>query len=152
MIRSKYFSPSELIEPSILEVLKDETAMCIVGQFICDCLYKLREDYEDAVKCADKYKSASDLWITINGNYHGSRFKYSGVRSKNCPIGAKYSKHKLGIAFDLKCTHLGILLYLIKNHWDSYYISRIENPEVTLHRGWIHVEFGFSNDLIIFNP
>ena len=152
MIRSRYFKPHELIEPSILEVLKDETAMCLIGQFICDCLDTLRSEYEDAVRLAGRYNSAKDGWITINGNYYGQTFKYSGVRSKNCPIGAKHSKHKLGIAFDLKCLHLDLLLYLVKNHWGNYHVARIENPDITVPRGWLHVEFGFGQELTIFNP
>ena len=152
MIRSKYFRPHELIEPSILKLLKDELAMCLVGQFVCDSLDKLREEYEEAVRCAGDYNSPRDAWIVINGKWYGEKFQYSGVRSKTCKVVAKHSKHKIGIAFDLKCDHLDTLLWLIENHWENYNISRIENPDITVPRGWIHVEFGFEEELKVFNP
>lgn len=154
MIKSKKFKPSELFEPSILEVLAEETAMELIGQVIIDNLDQLRLDYESMVIALCRYNNPSDVWITINGNYFGEIFKYSGVRSKDCPIGAEFSTHKKGNTFDLKCAHLDILLALVKTYSKLYQIKRIENPDVTVSRGWLHVEFSemMVEDLIIFNP
>ena len=154
MIKSKKFKPAELIEPTILEVISDELAMGLIGQIIIDNLDRLRIDYEAMVQAMGRYTQPSDVWFTMNGNYHGELFQYSGVRSKDCPIGAEYSSHKKANTFDIKCAHLDILVSLVKTYNKSYQIRRLENPDVTVPRGWLHVEFSEESvgDLIIFNP
>lgn len=154
MIKSKKFKPSELFEPSILEVVAEETAMELIGWVIVSNLDQLRLDYESMVRALGRYKNPSDVWITINGNYFGEIFKYSGVRSKDCPIGAEFSTHKKANTFDLKCAHLDILLALVKTYSKLYRIKRIENPDVTVSRGWLHIEFSRESvgDLVLFDP
>jgi hypothetical protein len=127
--------------------------MSKIGKDTLDGLDKLREDYENAVIIAERNKSPKDCWIVINGRWgwFRSRFKYSGVRTKDCKMGARKSKHKEYKAFDLKCKHMDILFYLIENHYKTYGINRLENPKVT--KTWAHCEFEiWPESLKIFNP
>lgn len=154
MIKAKKFTPSELFEPTILKVVTEETAMKMIGQVVIDNLDHLRIDYEEMVHALGRYTQPSDVWFTINGNYQGNLFSYSGVRSKDCLIGAKYSTHKDGTTFDIKCVHLDILLALVKTYSELYQIKRIENPDITVPRGWLHIEFSelSTGTLLIFDP
>lgn len=154
MIKAKKFTPSELIEPSILKVVTEEAAMKLIGQVVIDNLDHLRIDYEEMVHALGRYTQPSDVWFMINGNYGGELFQYSGVRSKDCPIGVEYSTHKDGTTFDIKCAHLDILLALVKTYSELYQIKRIENPNITILRGWIHIEFSENpvGTLLIFDP
>jgi len=45
-----------------------------------------------------------DKWgpCTINDWFWGGKFKWSGLRTKDCKIGAVYSDHRFAQAFDLK--------------------------------------------------
>ena len=82
---------------------------------------------------------------------------WCGLRTPSCPIGAKLSKHKYGVAFDLHCksiARLNELAMLIKNHGQSFGIVRVESYNVTLHKGYIHCEFGTEivEKPYFFNP
>lgn len=142
MIKSKYFTQSELIEPTILEILRPSLCARLIKPDVVDRLDGLREEYERRVRFLIPNFKPMDYFIFINGDYCGQTFKYSGVRSKHCPEGAMHSAHKNGYAFDLKCLHLELLLDIILGMNFILGITRIENPEITVSRGWIHVEFG----------
>lgn len=152
-IKSFFFKPAELIEPSVLEKIGPQNSLKIIGQWRLNKLDELRFDYEKEVKKRGLYSGPRDKWLHINGKYAGQIFKYSGLRSQDCPIGAEKSKHKEGTTFDLKCRHMVVLLYLIKDNWRKYSIKRMENPKVTFYRGWIHVEIDkVGVKLYVFNP
>jgi hypothetical protein len=147
----KYFTIGELVQPEIITALGAERCVDKIGWFVATGLDFIREDYEKEVKARGLFKSKSDAWIIINGRFGGMNFKYSGVRAPDCPIGAKFSKHKEWRAFDLKCNHLDVLVEIIKERHQFYGINRIENPEIT--KTWLHVEFGHvEHYLYIFNP
>lgn len=94
--------------------------------------------------------------ITVNTWHTGGNYKNSGVRAPDCSIGAMYSAHKFGTAFDLKFKdHKPEYVYFhILNNQDKYpYISRMENAEIT--KTWLHCEFSTNprkGDILIFNP
>ena len=46
--------------------------------------------------------------VTINNWYYGGEYKYRGVRPHNCKVGAKYSQHKSGRAFDFTVEGISI--------------------------------------------
>ena len=148
---SKYFSPHELIQPSLFKRLTECALMKIIGTYNLSCLDMLRNDYEQAVRLSGRFKEKADCYIYINGNYCGQEFKYSGLRAIDAPY-AENSKHKNGNTFDLKCRHMSILLDLVLENWRTYSIERIESPEYTVFRGYLHTEFGISDELTIFKP
>ena len=44
--------------------------------------------------------------ITINTWHNGGSYKNSGLRAPDSPVGARYSAHKMGTAFDLNLSTL----------------------------------------------
>ena len=114
----------------------------------------LRADYEAEVKRRGLYKAPRDKWLHLNGKLWGKVYKHSGFRSLNCPEGAEFSRHKKAIAWDFKCRHLNVLLYLFRKNWRKYSIKRMESPKKTFHRGWLHVEIDkpLGKRLYVFNP
>jgi len=150
---SKYFKPSELIQPSLFAHLTTCALMNIIGQYTLTCLDILRQDYGEAVRLSGRFKDPSDCWIHVNGMYNGEIYQHSGLRAVDCAEGAENSGHKNGNTFDLKCKHMDVLLNLIIENSSTYSIDRMENPEVTVFRGYLHVEFSpYAKELIVFNP
>ena len=153
MLKSKYFTCKELVQSELIKIHGSEYCIERIGWFIIGGLDCLREDYEREVKKRGLYKRPKDAHIIINGRFGWFRklFKYSGVRAKDCKVGAKYSRHKEWRAFDLKCYHFDVLVDLVLNNFEKYGIYRIENPART--KTWLHAEFGKNIDkLLIFNP
>ena len=126
--------------------------MKTIGTYNLSCLDMLRIDYGEAVRLSGRFREPSDCWIHINGMYCGEIYQHSGLRSVDCAEGAEFSRHKNGNTFDLKCKHMDILLNLVLENWRTYSIERIESPEHTVFRGWLHVEYGKSEELTIFKP
>lgn len=106
---------------------------------------------EDVLKRLQKLRDIVGVAFYINNWANNGRFGYSGLRQKDCKIGSKYSKHKLGYAFDIKCKDMKKLFSEIEN--SRFLISRYENPDKT--KSWAHVEFGtlyFGGRPNKFNP
>ncbi len=137
-----HFDIEELICPEILYVCSEIVCWRLISNFAKRGLDRLRDDLGQA--------------IYINSVSHG--FYYSGVRNIDCKIGAKYSKHKEGTTFDLKTFDkeaLIVLYDLIIANWKDYSVVRLEDPELTMKRGWLHVQFGDCSgmsELDVFNP
>ena len=140
--KCKYFSIIELLASEILAICSESLCWQMITRKAKTGLDYLRED----------------LGTPIYINSKKYNFNYSGVRPVNCKIGAKYSNHKNGDTFDLKTfdnDELEVLHNLIIENWKEYSITRIENPEVTMPRGWLHVQFGDvsrQSELTVFNP
>jgi len=150
---SKFFKPKELIQPSLFANLTVCALMNTIGQYTLSCLDILRQDYGETVRLSGRFKDPSDCWIHINGMYGDKLYEHSGLRSVDCPEGAKNSNHKNGNAFDLKVKHMDILLNLVLENWRSYSIDRIENPKITANKGYLHLEFSvYTEELTIFDP
>lgn len=89
--------------------------------------------------------------VTINNWWSGGERNYSGFRPDDCPIGAKHSDHKKGMASDklfAKATPDEVRTY-IKENWKTLGISRIE-----ANVNWVHTSVAYTglNKLEIFNP
>ena len=100
----------------------------------------------------DKFREVYSESININNHEWGGSFQYSGLRPLNCKIGASKSKHKEGIAFDLKSKDMDKLRGFIKDKSEFFQIARVENFEHT--PTWCHVEFSNSvvTNTYYFNP
>lgn len=143
MKKCKYFTLDELFAPEITAICSESLLWASLPDYVKDGLDDLREDLRHP--------------IYINSKKFD--FKYSGVRPKDCKIGAKYSAHKVrnnDFAFDLKTfdsQELLVLLELIKANHFAYNIKEIEDPGITVPRGWTHVCFSdeINGELEIFN-
>lgn len=143
LYKSHFFKLSELLPPEYLGVMSPYHQELLVPCEIKRSLDFIRamHDYPIVVNTAD------------------GAFIYSGLRPVNCPVGAKNSTHKgyqERFAFDLKSKHLDKLLEIIKKHYRIFRIVRIENPNITMPKGYIHIEIelvgNVDGDLVIFTP
>ena len=82
----KYFALHELLPPDIFRAYSDR------GWYFFDLhvLFSL-----DALR--ERYGT-----VTVNNWFWGGKYKYSGYRPWNCPVGARTSQHKFGRAMDCK--------------------------------------------------
>lgn len=66
--------------------------------------------------------------------------KWSGFRPKSCPIGARKSQHKLGMALDPK--DMDENLYEVLSDYASLFhdlgVRRVEDESITI--GWLHID------------
>jgi hypothetical protein len=95
--------------------------------------------------------------ITINNDYLGGSYNYSGVRPFDCKIGAKFSAHKFGRGLDLKfkeATPEEVQAYILQN--ESLFLNtgltRLEDAAIT--KTWLHIDCTYTglNNIHIFKP
>ena len=81
--------------------------------------------------------------IIVNNWTIGGKYEFSGFRSRACNIGADYSQHRFGNAFDVKCqkfTPIEIFQKIMNNQDNSLfqYITTIEDTAYT--PSWTHID------------
>ncbi len=91
----------------------------------------------------------------VNDWHDGGGYRDSGLRSMNSGVGAVYSQHKFGRAFDCKfrdATPEEVFKYVLKNHAEFPYITVIENVEFT--PTWFHFDTRNTQraDIWVVNP
>ena len=99
----RYFTIRELISPEIFNILSYDSCWNLIPPCVQESLDAIRHDL--------------GLPIRINNWHKGGGFKYSGIRPKDCTIGAKLSAHKVKhdrLAFDLKCDKMEDLFRLLQ--------------------------------------
>lgn len=133
----KYFKASELVAPQYLEVWGDG-ALNLFDPHTLRMLDSIRRDFGEP--------------ITINNYATGGKYKESGLRAPSTSTGAKRSKHKKAIAFDLKANNIQALQDFIALHSKSYFISRVEDFSFT--KTWCHIEIStdFVEETHFFRP
>lgn len=136
-----FFTAKELVDKPTFEMY-GERALNLFEPIILKRLNKLREEFN------------APIFI----NDHKMNLQFCGLRSLDCPIGARRSAHKEGRAFDLHASDvvdLRRLLYLVRGAPKRFFISRLENPQITFPKNYLHVEFSAeprAGELIIFDP
>lgn len=93
--------------------------------------------------------------LVINNWHLDGLYRESGLRSADTMVGARYSQHKRGHAFDLKPLKMSIteLFNHIMAHRKLYpNIRAIEDPKKT--PTWLHVDSRWTNqdEILIVNP
>lgn len=53
-----------------------------------------------ALQALDGIRDFFDAPVTVNNYHAGGSFQFRGLRPRSCGIGAEYSQHRLGNAFD----------------------------------------------------
>jgi len=95
-MQCKYFNLAELLPKTLYEKLKHEDKLW-VGWMLFD---------ERALKTLDKLRDKFGSAIVNNWNvktdWLHSKYNYSGYRQHHCSVGAVYSQHRFGRAFDVK--------------------------------------------------
>lgn len=135
--KPKYFKTQELVSREIYEQL-GEMALNLFNPHVLRVLDQIRVAYNQP--------------IIINDWHNGGQYSQSGLRALNCSIGATKSKHKEGIAFDLKSKNTDSLKSFLKQTSENFFISRIENFSHT--PTWVHIEIVdyFVDETYYFNP
>jgi len=121
----EHFSIKELVDKKTYTD-RGEKAIELLDPYMLWTLDRLRERYGS---------------ITINNWAWGGKFEFSGFRPKNCSIGALYSQHRLGKAFDLKFKdhtpeQIRTLIKVNAHEDDFKFISCVELDTPT----WVHID------------
>lgn len=137
MRQMKYFDITELLAPEIIGILSVEACWMLIPRHVQYGLDRLRELYGASI-------------VINNSNY-----KHSGIRTKDCAVGAKNSAHKCNrglIAFDLKVADMFKLRNIIEDNYADLHISEVENYDKT--ESWTHLAFSAErpSKLRIINP
>lgn len=114
MKKSKYFDIRELVPKDVYEKL---------GESAWELLDR------KAIDTIDFIKEKSGRIVTVNNWKWGGKDQYRGYRPKDCPIGAKFSAHKDGKAFDVTVkgwTDEQLEKWLLEHESELPYNIRIE--------------------------
>ena len=135
--RPKHFKVYELVDP---KTYKDRgiKAWELLDPKLLRLIDTLRETFGSA---------------TINDWKWGGKFKWSGLRTSECKIGAKYSQHRFGRAADLKFRHISPAdirkaIRKDKVYFQEMGVTCIENKTAT----WLHVDVRNCDPIKWVNP
>jgi hypothetical protein len=111
----------------------------------------------EALRMLDGLRDFLGVPLVINDWHRGGQYQYSGYRPASCTVGAKYSAHRLGCAFDLKPKGLTISAAWAKiqgspNDPRLALLRRVENISAT--PTWLHVDT-YEHDgagILVVNP
>lgn len=110
----QFFKIEELVHPDLLKIHSEETLWNTLDGRLLMALLWIRVEYGD--------------WITINDD----ELKNCGLRYNQNSLSA----HVLGKAFDLHGKNLEKLLEICKA---CPYLTEIEDPEITVPKGYLHI-------------
>lgn len=139
----KYFSILELVPESVFNELSEDKSWNLFSNEALYMLLSIRESW--------------DKPLLINSKTRG--YQYSGYRPIDCSIGAKYSAHRLGLAFDIKDLRgdtEGLYNHVLKKG-DLLGVREIEDRAYTIdgkNTPWMHcsVRNHYGKGLRIIKP
>lgn len=132
MKANKYFDLEELVPKETFEKYKDN-ALKFLNPIALIALENVRE--------------ILNVPLTCNNWKVGGNRNYCGYRQADCPIGAKYSQHKKGNAFDLispKLTAKQMREILSKNQDKLVYPIRVEKWDNKGEITWLHIDTNYT--------
>lgn len=96
-----------------------------------------------ALQMLDELRDFLGVPLIINNWKDGGAFEFSGLRPAWCQVGAEYSQHRLGNAFDIKPVRMAIENAFIKiingqTHEKLKYLTCMEDLKFTPN--WLHVD------------
>lgn len=142
----KYFEPEELVSPDLHGVLHDDFIYRMFDESLVRDLILLREKFGTMIINTWHSNILRDMYKTR---------QYSGLRSKECDVGAKNSYHKKGMAFDflpVKVKDPAIVRqYIIDNSEKWWGITFIESYK---GMGWVHIDCRKRNseNIAVWHP
>jgi hypothetical protein len=140
----------------------------VIGNFYLDEL--VHPDFYDGTRKAEKFldrriveglqaiRNYIDQPITVNNWAVGGKRKFNGLRPMNSAVGAKYSQHKFGRAFDLVVPGRtpeeihDVIKQMEARFITTGRITRLENFSHT--PTWTHIDNAYTglDHLYFFNP
>ena len=105
-----------------------------------------------ALMLIDKLREVFGSCTINNWKWNGS-YKWSGLRTPSCIIGASMSQHRFGRAFDLKFKNISApeVRKAIKEdagYWEAQGLCGMENKTPT----WVHIDTRNVDPIKFFNP
>ena len=109
------------------------------------------------VEIATAYREFFKVPIVINNWYIGGQFSYRGYRPPRVNIGAEFSQHKMGKAFDCHSPSISVkdIYNQILENWDHFKQFGLTTVEdVNFTPTWIHSDCRVTNQdtLLIVKP
>jgi len=105
---------------------------------------------ERALKTLDKLREVFGS-VTVNDWLWGGSNEFRGFREPSCKVGAKYSQHRFGRAFDCKFRSVSadeVREYILQNPNEFPYIASIE-----MNVSWLHFDVrNYGPGILKFNP
>lgn len=145
MVTTKYFKLQELVHPSIyLEYGEKCWEFLQVPALLS--LDQLREAFGPLIINTWHEPKLQAAW--------GLR-QFSGLRPFDSKIGAEYSQHKLGGAFDIMpINHTADQMrdYVLANRDEFPYITTVEVPSATKPMNWFHFDVRNTKPIKTFTP
>ena len=140
MYRPKYYKISELVNPTLLKQIGEETAWKIFDDRILKAADEIRKKYGPC---------------TVNGN----GLTDCGLRDINSTTGAKYSAHKMGRALDIhimdiekKYTDKAEKIKAYNKVREALMLdSRFDKINFEHNISWLHID-GYNRQSRLFNP
>lgn len=112
---------------------------------------------ERTIAIALAYREHFGVPIIINNWHTGGEYMYRGYRPPRVNLGAEYSQHKFGRAFDCSTSSISAsdMLKEVQANWTKFKalgLTTIENPKFT--PGWLHSDCRpkIQESLLIVNP
>lgn len=93
-----------------------------------------------ALEALDGIREFFNKPVVVNNWFGGGPFQYRGYRNEHCPIGAKYSQHKKGNAFDLDVQGMTadeVRAAIVENQ-DHALLKNIQRMEADV--SWVHFD------------
>lgn len=123
---NKYFLIEEFVPPQTIKLFKEKAIWFVDPKVIA---------------IATAYREFFDVPVLINNWHRGGSISYRGYRPPRVNVGAEYSQHKLGNAFDC---NIGVMTgkEMYKNVVDNYDyfkqfgLTTVEDPIFT--KTWLH--------------
>ena len=122
--KPRHFKVQEFVPPATYKVLGNRAIILISYNIL---------------KTADAIREWFNRPVKINDWCFGGKLKYRGYRPCGCPVGAKYSQHKIGAAIDFEVQGMAaeaVRRELVANSSHFLYITAIEKNTPT----WVHVD------------
>jgi hypothetical protein len=137
-----YFDLEEFVPPQIIKLF-GKNAIWFINPKV--------------IELATAYREFFKLPVVINNWHTGGQFSYRGYRPPRVNIGAEYSQHKLGNAFDCNIGAMTEkqMFDAVKTNFEyfkKFGLTSIEDYRFT--DGWLHsdVRPTNSNELLIVKP
>ena len=149
---NKYFYLDEFVDPRTYFNCPNN-GLDQIDNRLFDIALLLRESLGNPLRINNwwhlyaKYKNKKSLDWIINYIEKSDYSKWSGYRPPTCPIGAKHSSHKKGLAIDPKGDEAE-MFKIVKKHAREFYnlgVRRIEDISIT--HGWLHLDMEKRNQI-----
>lgn len=109
------------------------------------------------IALATAYREFFGVPVKINDWHQGGKLSYRGYRPPRVNVGAEYSQHKLGNAFDcnignMSSTEMASRVIANFDHFKTFGLTTIEDPRFT--KGWLHSDIrpNLKPELLIVQP